>query len=105
VDIYSQGGFFAFDNVEIGPCEFMFILHEHTFIYVLSIPSCFVCPLGKESLPFAVHPKRNKLLCIYPDIHPNTTITQYVICNSLSLLLNSYLVKVPIYEGDSGLLS
>ena len=56
----------------------MYNLHKHTFICTVHT-SCFMYPLGKESLPFAVHPKRNKLLCIYPDIHPNTTITQYVI--------------------------
>ena len=65
----------------------------HTYI-MLSILSCFMYPLGKESLLFAVHPKRDKLLSIYTDIHPDTTITQYVICNSLTLLL-AYVTKNP----------
>lgn len=63
---------------------------------MLSILSCFVYPLGKESLQFAVHPKRDKLLCIYTDIHPNTIITQYVICNTVTFT-SSICDKKPTY--------
>ena len=33
---------------------------------------------GRESLPLSMHPKRGKLLCYLPDIHPDTMIIQYV---------------------------
>ena len=57
--------------------NFFLILTPIMHVYTLCLH--FVYPVGKESVSFAVHPKRNKLLYLYPDMHPDTTITQYVI--------------------------
>ena len=48
-------------------------------MHVYTLCLHFVYPVGKELVSFAVHPKQNKLLYLYPDMHPDTAITQYVI--------------------------
>ena len=46
---------------------------------------------GRKSLPLSMHPKRDRLLCYLPDIHPDTMIIQYIHCYcNYTLLINTW---------------
>lgn len=40
--------------------------------------SQYVSILGKEALSLIMHPNRDKLLDILPDLHPDAVVSQYV---------------------------
>ena len=56
----------------------------------------YVSILGKEALSLVMHPNRDKLLDILPDLHPDAVVSQYVNILTINCIVTPTCIHIAV---------